>query len=130
MKKKIIPLVIIVILQTVLNIYCLFFMKVDLQYAESEKWFVENSPYTNNYCKIIASQAQPESILAFNGSAKVTISVYSNNKELAHFNESIMNKGNTLDKSNYSVEWHENYVLLKLYDYDKTYHSYRFYYED
>lgn len=105
-------------------------MKVDLQYAESEKWFVENSPYTNNYCKIIASQAQPESILAFNGPAKVTISVYSNNKELAHFNERIMNKGNTLDKSNYSVEWPENYVLLKLYDYDKTYHSYRFYYED
>ncbi|MDD6827444.1 MAG: hypothetical protein PUE12_15325 [Oscillospiraceae bacterium] len=130
MKKKIIPLVVIVILQAVLNIYCLFFMKVDLQYKESEKWFVENSPYTNNYCKIIASQAQPDSILAFNGPAKVTISVYSNNKELAHFDAAINNKGKTLEESNYSVEWHEEYVLLKLYDCDKKYHSYRFYYED
>lgn len=130
MKKKIIPLVIIVILQAVLNIYCLFFMKVDLQYTESEKWFVENSPYANNYCKIIASQAQPDSILAFNGPAKVTISVYSNNKELANFDATINNKGKTLEESNYSVEWHEEYVLLKLYDYDKKYHSYRFYYED
>ena len=105
-------------------------MKVDLQYKESEKWFVENSPYTNNYCKIIASQAQPDSILAFNGPAKVTISVYSNNKELAHFDATINNKGKTLEESNYSVEWHEEYVLLKLYDCDKKYHSYRFYYED
>ena len=130
MKKKIIPLVIIVILQAILNIYCLFFMKVDLQYTESEKWFVENSPYANNYCKIIALQAQPDSILAFNGPARATISVYSNNKELAHFNATINNQGKTLEESNYSVEWYEEYVLLKLYDCDKNYHSYRFYYED
>ncbi len=130
MKKAVIPLTVIVILQAILNIYCLFFMKVDFQYGEDEKWFTKNSPYTDNYCKIIAFQAQPESPLAINGSTKVTISVYSHNKELAHFSTEINNKGKTLDESNYSVEWHEGYVLLKLCGYNKEYQSYRFYYED
>ena len=130
MKKAVIPLIVIVVLQAIFNIYFLFFMKVDLQYGEDENWFTKNSPYTNNYCKIIALQAQPESPLVIKGTTKVTISVYSHNKELAHFNAKINNKGKKLDESNYSVEWHEEYVLLKLYDYNKEYQSYRFYYDD
>ena len=130
MKKAVIPLIVIVILQAILNVYCLFFMNGDTQYGDAEKWFTANSPYTDNYCKITAQQAQPESPLAINGSTKVTISVYSHNKESAYFSTKINNKGKALDDSNYSVEWHENYVLLKLYDHNKDYQSYRFYYDD
>ncbi|HRR77369.1 MAG: hypothetical protein IJK31_11175 [Ruminococcus sp.] len=129
MKKTVIILSVVVVLQAVLNIYCIFFMS-DVKYSDNEKWFVENSPYLDNYCKITAFQAEPGSPLALNGSTKVTISVYSQNKELACFEDYIKNKGKPLDETNYSVEWHEKYVLLKLYDYDKQYHSYRFYYDD
>ncbi|MCR5730468.1 MAG: hypothetical protein K6G20_08965 [Ruminococcus sp.] len=129
MKKTVVILTIIVILQAALNAYFLFFDHRDYTYGGEEKWFVENSPYPETFCQITATQSQSESALALNAPTKVFISVHSK-KQLANFTETINNKGKQLDSSNYSVEWYKDHVVLKLYDCDGSYHTYRFYYDD
>lgn len=90
-------------------------------------WFDEESPYG----KYAIHATFPDGISNF-GSTEVQFSLYDKDekKYLISVLLLIDNNGKKLDKNNYRLEWHENYVKIFAIHYNETYNSVRFYFED